>query len=493
MTPRTRGLRGQHPTAGAGPAAVLPEVLIWVYIAALALAAGGAALMTWRAGGDGARVDLLVVGVLTVLGTLGVILRERGLGQHLGISLATVVLAAALPLAGTVGAVVVGFVSYACDVRQPRLRPRAFNAAMAAFVGAVGAMTYAQLGGLRLDVAAPVGTRLLIEVGLPMIGAYIAMTLVNVLAFGVMSALVRGTRVITVSLQVLRSLGMGYAGHIAIAFGFAVLWGPAELGPLSAVLVLGPLVAAHWSIGREAMARREHEQTVATFVEALEQAEPASVGHSARVAELAELLAQHLGVSGRALQDLRYAALVHDIGLVAVRGELPTEPQADEVGYLSAVSAHPEAGVAILDGLDFLAGARPAIAHHHERWDGRGYPAGLAGEEIPLAARVIAVADAYDALVGGRDEVPLGPDAALAVLQERAGGHLDPQVVQALVDVRGRLGGAPDPSAITGLPEAVPAGSHGPTLGSARRLDHDHPRVSDAFAEWQPDTVMRQS
>lgn len=292
--------------------------------------------------------------------------------------------------------------------------------------------------------------------------------------------------------RVLRSLGWGYLAHVVIAFLFAVLWGPARLGALSALFVLGPLLVAHWSIGREVAARREHQETVATFVAALEKAEPTSVGHSVRVAELVDQIAPALGIRGQAADDLHYAALVHDIGMVAVRPELQggPDPDPEPVGRLSLLSSHPVAGVDVLRGLDFLNGALPAVRHHHERMDGRGYPDGLHGEQIPLAARVIAVADAFDALTVDRGEGPGDQASALAELRRRAGTHLDPDVVEALAATvvgspvegrrpasRGGGDGSPDPA----------------TLDLAGWVDHDDPRMSDVFAEWQPEGSGRSS
>jgi HD-GYP domain-containing protein (c-di-GMP phosphodiesterase class II) len=196
-----------------------------------------------------------------------------------------------------------------------------------------------------------------------------------------------------------------------------------------------------------------------------------------------------LGLGGQAAEDLRYAALLHDIGLVAVRAELLSAFRTGDVSYLSAVSSHPEAGVAALRGLGFLAGALPAIAHHHERWDGHGYPAGLVGDDIPRAARIIAVADAFDALTDASDGPGLEPAEALAQLEARKGTHLDPEVVKALAVVVARWRGAgrarqeePDERVRTEVPEIE---------GRPSLPNHDLPDVSDAFAQWQPEASGR--
>ncbi|AXH97675.1 HD-GYP domain-containing protein [Ornithinimicrobium avium] len=439
----------------------------------------------WRELGPDARLEPDIVVPLVGLGVGGVLLRERNLGPHLGVSVISVVLAAAVALTGPAGAALVGFVAYAVDVHQKRPRTRVFNASMAGAIGAVGGVVYLLVaGGLAVDSPQTVP---LLDIGLPLLLAHAAMTLLNALSIGLMASAVRGSRVLPSAAGALRSLGWGTLTHLIVGFLFVVLWTAADLGVLSAIFVLGPLVVAHWSIGREALARREHQETVTTFVAALEEADPVSAGHAARVAHLAELVGSALGLGGQQTEDLRYAALLHDIGLVTVRTQLPPDPEVEQTAYLSAISAHPEAGVAVLRGLDFLTGALPAIAHHHERYDGRGYPAGLEGETIPLAARIIAVADAYDALAGRRAGTPATDAEVLEELRSRAGTQLDPAVVQALGGALARRPGATPARAteVAGRPED-PAG--GAPRGTG--VDHDHPSVSDTFAEWQPEQAL---
>ena len=451
-------------------------------IVGLALLAGAAAWAGWSWVGDREHLELRVLVPLVLLGVLGVLLRERALGPHLGISVNTVVVAAAIPLTGPHGAAIVGLVSYLLDYRQRHWRPWIFNAVMAAAVGGLGGMTYVALGGL---VGAQTGlgaATLLQRVGLPLFAGYTVMMTTNVLAVSAMAAIVRGARVLDFALRALRGVGWGYLSHVVIGFLFVVLWGPAQLGFVAALFVLGPLFIAHWTLGREALARREHQETVSTFVAALEQSDASTAGHSARVAALSEVLGGVLGVHGRAAEALHYAALLHDIGLVVSRTHQGPD-ETDEASYLTGLSAHPEAGVHVLRGLDFLSRATPAIAHHHERYDGRGYPAGLAGEEIPKAARIIAVADAFDALTVATEPPCLTAEEALTALEERAGTHLDPEVVEALRSLHARPRGLPSLKA----PRPAPAA---PVRATP---DHDHPRISDAFAQWQPEGVGRGS
>lgn len=457
---------------------VLPVVLL---IAALAVIAALSAWAGWARVATPEEPYLRVLVALMVLAYVGVNLRERAVGPHMGVSLSMVVLAAAIPLVGPQGAVMVGLV-HLLDLRRWHWRPWIFNAVMAAAIGGLGGLTYVVLGGATGTQPDLEGMTLLWQIGLPMVAAYAVMTLVNALAISAMSAVMRGTRVVDFAIRALRGLGWGYLSHVTIAFLLVVLWGPAELGWVAAAFVLGPLFIAYWAIGREALARREHQETVVTFVAALEQSDASTAGHSARVATLAEALGGVLGVHGKAAEALHYAALLHDIGLVVSRTHQGPD-ETDEASYLTGLSAHPEAGVHVLRGLDFLSRATPAIAHHHERYDGRGYPAGLAGEEIPKAARIIAVADAFDALTVATEPPCLTAEEALTALEERAGTHLDPEVVEALRSLHARPRGLPSLEA----PRPAPAA---PVRAAP---DHDHPRISDAFAQWQPEGVGRGS
>lgn len=479
------GLTTESPTRREGLAASRASSLrVGLVIGLLAGIAVVASWFGWQALGSEGALRSAVMLPLAALGIGGVLLRERNLGPHLGVSVTSVVLAAAVALAGPTGAALIGFLSFAADLRSVRLRTRLFNASMAAAIGAVGGVVYLMVEG-RLAIHST-STDLLLDIGLPLLLAHAAMTLLNAVSIGLMAAAVRGSRVLPTAVGALRSLGWGALTHLIVGFLFVVLWTAAGLGVLSALFVLGPLVVAHWSIGREAQARREHQETVATFVAALEEADPVSAGHATRVAHLADLMGGVLGLSGQHAEGLHFAALLHDIGLVTVRTELPADPELEQTAYLSAISAHPEAGVAVLRGLDFLTGALPAIAHHHERYDGKGYPAGLEGEQIPLAARIIAVADAYDALAGRRASRPATAAQVLEELRSRAGTQLDPVVVDALAEALARRPGAV-PVHATGTVEDGGSVADAEGEPALTAVDHDHPSVSDTFAAWQPE------
>ena len=170
-----------------------------------------------------------------------------------------------------------------------------------------------------------------------------------------------------------------------------------------------------------------------SIVDAREQCDPFRCGHSRRVATLAVAIAAQLGLTGEATGPIRTSAHLHDIGKIGVPGALLIQTTPLTTDDIERVRAHVQIGVEILASIPALASALPGVASHHERWDGAGFPEGLKGEAIPLAARIIAVADTFDALTSPRPyQAILVPEIAFTRLLEMAGTQHDPMVVDAM-------------------------------------------------------------
>jgi putative nucleotidyltransferase with HDIG domain len=157
-------------------------------------------------------------------------------------------------------------------------------------------------------------------------------------------------------------------------------------------------------------------------------------GHCERVAFFACILADTAGMDSRSLFWFRLGALLHDIGKIIV----PTEVL-NKAGELSAeeweiMKRHPEAGLELVSDIDFPGDVRAIIRNHHERWDGTGYPDGLAGEEIPFAARILCVADVYDALTTGRSYRESMPHTRAAHVMRASKGQFDPKLLEMFLD-----------------------------------------------------------
>ncbi len=171
--------------------------------------------------------------------------------------------------------------------------------------------------------------------------------------------------------------------------------------------------------------------TVKSLVATIEAKDPYTRGHSERVYRLSRRVGEALGLSRRELQTLSWAALLHDIGKLAVPKEVLCKPARLTEEEFEVVRTHPERGCQVLEPISQLHVVLPGIRHHHERVDGRGYPDRLKGEEIPLVARIIAVADAFDAMVSSRPyRDPRSPETALNEIRSCSGTQLDAAIVR---------------------------------------------------------------
>jgi putative nucleotidyltransferase with HDIG domain len=177
-------------------------------------------------------------------------------------------------------------------------------------------------------------------------------------------------------------------------------------------------------------------QSLLGLANALEARDPYTRGHSKRVSALSRRIAVRLGLDPVDVAAVTEAALLHDIGKIAVTEPGPRKPGALGVEEWLEMRRHPVVGAQIVAPFEFLAARAPLIRHHHERWDGSGYPDGLVGDAIPPGARIVAVADVLDALTSDRPHRPaVSRAAALRHLEHASGRELDPAVVSACLAV----------------------------------------------------------
>jgi putative nucleotidyltransferase with HDIG domain len=177
--------------------------------------------------------------------------------------------------------------------------------------------------------------------------------------------------------------------------------------------------------------RESYTATVRALSNAVEARDAYTGKHAERVTAYGLEIARALGVPDSELAEFEFGFLLHDIGKVAIADAILYKPDALNDKERALMAQHPVIGAQIIGGIEFLERAAAVIRCHHERWDGQGYPDGLAGEQIPLAARVFAVADVLDALTTER---PYRPASSLAIAREmigaESGGHFDPRVVE---------------------------------------------------------------
>ena len=175
--------------------------------------------------------------------------------------------------------------------------------------------------------------------------------------------------------------------------------------------------------------------TLYAFVEAIEAKDPYTKQHSNRVAELGVVIGAEMGVSGESLDLLNFSGHLHDIGKIGIRDNILLKPEQLTDEEYTAIKAHPIIGANIIGHLGLMSEEQTIVRHHHERWDGGGYPDGLSGTDIPYLSRILAVADAYDAMASDRAYRKRIPrDMIIQTIQQNAKKQFDPQVVSAFME-----------------------------------------------------------
>jgi HD-GYP domain-containing protein (c-di-GMP phosphodiesterase class II) len=169
--------------------------------------------------------------------------------------------------------------------------------------------------------------------------------------------------------------------------------------------------------------------------QAIESRDPYTRGHSDRVSSLAEVVARRLGWKRTRLGALRLGGQLHDVGKLNLDDAVLRKPGPLDEREFKEIKRHPLAGARMIRRFEALQPALPYILFHHERWDGQGYPTGRSREQIPLGARIVAVVDAFDAMISIRPyRPPLSIGAALAEVESGAGTQFDPGVVRAFLN-----------------------------------------------------------
>jgi len=179
-----------------------------------------------------------------------------------------------------------------------------------------------------------------------------------------------------------------------------------------------------------------HLATIEALARAIDAKDGTAENHIRRVQLYATAVARELGMSAGETQAVRTAALLHDIGKLAVPEHILSKPGPLTAEEFQKVQAHPQVGADIIAAVPFSYPVAPLIQNHHERWDGRGYPRGLKGDDIPLGARILFLVDYFDALTSNRPyHEAMTFEAAVALIEQEAGKALDPRCVQAFVHV----------------------------------------------------------
>jgi diguanylate cyclase (GGDEF)-like protein/putative nucleotidyltransferase with HDIG domain len=339
--------------------------------------------------------------------------------------------------------------------RNPAYRTVFSVACLALSVQAAGKL-FASLGGIP-------GSLNLVDQAGPLLGAATAYFVVNTVTIAGAIALSTRQRLADVWHENFLWSAPGYfVGAAAAMVAAAVVERSGyALVPLAAVPLYLSYRAYQVYLGRIDDEQRQVQQvsdlhlaTVEALARAIDAKDQLSHGHIRRVQVYAASLARAVGMSEPELQGVRTAALLHDIGKLAVPEHILSKPGPLTQEEFQKIRIHPKVGADIIAEVPFPYPVAPLILSHHERWDGRGYPHGLQGDAIPLGARVLTVVDYFDAIMTERPyHKAMSREAALALLQEEAGKGLDPTLVRTFIDLLPGLAGE-----IKAIDAAEPAG-----------------------------------
>jgi len=198
-----------------------------------------------------------------------------------------------------------------------------------------------------------------------------------------------------------------------------------------------PLLLAYYAYKLYLNIHKEHFNIIYALSQAIETRDPYIENHSKRMANYAVAIAERLGFSREEIQTIQYAAILHDIGKLGVSEKILNKPGSLTPEEWVYIKKHPLMGAKILEGIDSLKEASRLIYYHHERYNGKGYPERLKGEDIPRGARILAVIDAYDAMISKRPyhPFPYSQEEAIEELKKNAGTQFDKRIVEIFLEI----------------------------------------------------------
>ena len=342
-----------------------------------------------------------------------------------------VIFAAVLLFDPGVAVLIAGMGCLAGDVLSSRGRARTaeiiFNASQTALQAGVGALVLMLAGWDHTD---PVTDQGALRILMTVVAAF-AMYMVNTMLVAGMVALQSGQAPLSVWRHSAHLIHAEQFSEFALGLLAAIVIGP---HPLTLPLLIFPAIAVYYSLERHVQLRRQTIAAVESMADMVDIRDPYTANHSRRVAEYSRVLATELGLRPEEIDLVERAARVHDLGKIMVdaavltkRGKLTSDDERQ-------LRQHPLTGAQILSRFPQFSLATSYVRHHHERMDGSGYPDGLKGDDIPMGARIIAVADAFDSMSMARPyRGGLSMEVVLSELARYRGSQWDEQIVDALM------------------------------------------------------------
>ena len=302
-----------------------------------------------------------------------------------------------------------------------------FNAAQYSLTVGIAGIVYQQAGGV-------VGAQNIFRFIFPATICALTYCIINITLFILVVSFAKNVRIKTIWRTSIKDTVPSYIAEAPMGFLMAIVY--TQVGIVGILLFFLPLLLARRSFELYTKMRKVYLETIRALAAAIDAKDPYTKGHSERVAEMSLALAQELNLSDKDIENIEYTALLHDIGKIGIADNILGKNSSLTNKEFDKIKEHTVMGAKIIEPVDFLKNSYKAIYHHHEKYNGKGYPDGIKSEDIPILARIIAVADAYDAMGSDRPyRKKLNKDKILKELKDQSGKQFDPEIVKVLISV----------------------------------------------------------
>ena len=302
-----------------------------------------------------------------------------------------------------------------------------FNASQFSISTGLAGIVYQYSGGM-------VGTQNLISYIVPAALCAFTYSFINLFLVTCVISLDSGMDILKVYRVNIKDIIPSYLAEAPMGFIMAIIY--VNIGILGILLFFFPLLLARQSFELYTRMRKIYLDTIRTLAATIDAKDPYTHGHSERVSQLAVQLAKRLDFAETEMEYLEYAAILHDIGKIGIEDRILGKKDRLTDEEYDKIKEHPVIGASIIGSIEFLQKCSQTVLHHHERYNGGGYPHGLKGEEIPRTARLLAVVDAYDAMNSDRPyRKKLSENDILEEIERESGKQFDPAIARTFISL----------------------------------------------------------